>query len=79
MLSCREITELVTEYVEGRLPLHDRLRFGLHIGTCRHCRTYLRQTRLTARVLSRLPEPRLPQHVENGLLRRFDSWNISRG
>ena len=79
MLSCREITELVTEYVEGALSLTDRLRFQLHIGMCRHCRAYLRQMKLTAKALGYLPEPELPPEVEGELLRRFEGWKASRG
>lgn len=79
MLSCKEITQLVTEYVEGTLPLRDRIRFQLHIGMCRHCRAYLRQMRLTAKTLGYLPEPELPPDVESELLSRFETWKASRG
>ncbi len=74
MLSCREITELVTDYAEGALGLGDRLRFQLHLGLCRHCRTYVRQLRATARALGRLPEPELPPALRDELLRRFEGW-----
>ncbi len=79
MLSCKEVTQLVTEYVEGALSLRDRLRFQLHVGMCRHCRAYLRQMKLTARTLGYLPEPELPPRIEEELLRRFESWKSSRG
>jgi len=79
MMSCREITQLVTAYVEGALPLRDRLRFQLHIGMCRHCRAYLRQMKLTAKTLGYLPEPELPPEVERELLARFENWKASRG
>lgn len=79
MLSCKQITELVTEYAEGELRLLDRLRFQLHLGLCRHCRAYVRQMKLTARTLGRLPEPELPPDLEQELLRRFESWKGSRG
>jgi anti-sigma factor RsiW len=79
MMSCREVTELVTAYAEGALSLRDRLRFQLHVGMCRHCRAYLRQMRLTAKALGHLPEPELPPEIERELLRRFESWKGSRG
>jgi len=74
MLTCKQITELVTDYVEGDLSLLDRLRFQLHLGMCRHCRAYVRQMKLTAKALRRLPAPELPSRVEQELLRRFESW-----
>lgn len=77
-MTCREITKLVTDYVEGALTLGDRLRFQLHIGMCRRCREYLRQMKLTAASLGRLPKPELPADVEEELLRRFDRWERAR-
>ncbi len=74
MLACREVTELVTDYVEGRLSRWDRLRFQLHIGMCRHCREYLRQMRATQRLLSNLPAPPPPPDVEAELVERFKNW-----
>lgn len=41
----RALTELVTDYLEGRLALRDRLRFRMHLATCRHCRAYIKQVR----------------------------------
>jgi len=79
VLNCKEITQLVTDYVEGALSLRDRLRFQLHIGMCRHCRAYLRQMKLTAKTLGYLPEPELPPDVEGELLARFETWKASRG
>jgi anti-sigma factor RsiW len=74
MLSCQEVTELVTAYVEGQLSRWDRLRFQLHLGTCRHCRRYLRQLRTAQRAVARLPAPPMPEDVKEELLRRFDRW-----
>lgn len=78
MMSCREITELVTAYAEGQLRLADRIRFTMHIGMCRHCRRYVRQLRATAKALGKLPPPEIPADLEAELLRRFDGWKASR-
>ncbi len=74
MLSCREVTELVTDFVEGRLSWWDRLRFQLHLGMCRHCREYLRQMKTTQRLLGSLPPQPPPPEIEAELLRRFQDW-----
>ncbi len=78
MPTCKQVTELVTAYAEGRLGLVDRLRFRLHIAACPPCRTYVRQLRATARALGKLPEPELPPELEAELLRRFDGWRPRR-
>jgi predicted anti-sigma-YlaC factor YlaD len=74
MMTCREVTELVTAYLERRLSLRDRVRFQLHIGMCRHCRRYLRQMRLTVQTVGQLPREPLPDPLREELLRRFRDW-----
>lgn len=78
MLTCKEITDLVTEYAEGNLSFMDRIRFQLHIGMCRNCRRYVRQVKATADALGLLPPPEMPPELEVELLRRFESWKSSR-
>jgi len=74
MLVCRDVTELVTDFVEGRMSFWDRARFQLHLGMCRHCREYVRQMRTTSRLLGESsPEPP-PPDVEAELLHRFKDW-----
>jgi hypothetical protein len=78
MLSCRDITELVTEYLEGRMSFGRRMKFHMHVGMCRHCREYLRQMKLTIKTLRRLPaddeRPAMPAEVERDLVERFQNW-----
>ncbi len=74
MLTCKQITELVSDYVEKRLPLWDRMRFEMHVGMCKHCREYLRQMKLTVRALGEIPAEPPPPEVRDELLRRFRDW-----
>ena len=46
-LVCRELVELVTEYLAGTLPAHDRARFDAHVADCPPCTAYLAQMRTT--------------------------------
>ncbi len=78
MLTCKEITELVTDYAEGNLSFMDRVRFQMHIGMCRNCRRYVRQVKATASALGLLPPPEVPPDLEQELLRRFESWKNTR-
>lgn len=73
MLTCRQMTDLVTEYIEGTMPLAQRLRFQLHVGLCRRCRRYLSQMRMTIRSL-RLLRPAVIPEPPVELLRRFRAW-----
>lgn len=74
MLSCKQLTELVTAYLEHKMSLGERLRFQLHLGMCKHCRAYLRQMKQTIETLGRLPVEQIPDGVRGELLHRFKSW-----
>ncbi len=76
MLTCQELVALVTDYLEGKLPMTERLRFQLHIGLCGHCRAYLQQMELTVEVLGKLPATpqELPSTTRDAMLAKFRSW-----
>jgi len=74
MLSCQEITELVTDYLEGAMTTEERLRFEKHVGLCRHCRAYLNQMRDTADMLKKLSDEPVPDEVMDELKERFRDW-----
>lgn len=74
MLTCRELTDLVTDYLEGRQTFVERLRFQMHVGMCRHCRAYLQQVKQTIRALGELPPEPIPPDVQQALLERFRDW-----
>lgn len=71
MLTCQQLTEIVTDYLEGRMSLFQRLRVEMHLGMCRHCRAYLKQMKATVRTLGRLPDEPMPEDVKAELLERF--------
>lgn len=74
MLTCRELTELVDDYIDGRLGLWERAKFQMHVGMCDACRQYLAQLRATREAVTRLPEPEMPEAVRDEMLERFRSW-----
>lgn len=47
MLTCSEVTALVTDYLERQLPLRDRLRMWMHIKMCASCDRYVAQVRVS--------------------------------
>ena len=74
MLTCKELTEVITDYLEGRMSFIDRVRFRAHIGMCRDCRTYLDQMKQTVRTMGKLPPEKIPPEVQTQLLERFRDW-----
>jgi anti-sigma factor (TIGR02949 family) len=73
-LSCRELVELVTEYLEGTLPPGERDRFEAHLANCPHCGRYLDQMGQTIRALGRLSEEVVAPEAREALLERFRDW-----
>jgi anti-sigma factor RsiW len=73
-LSCREMVELVTDYLEGALSEVERARFDAHIGGCDGCTAYLEQMRTTVRLTGRLTREQIPAESLEALLRAFRGW-----
>lgn len=73
-LTCQELVELVTEYLEDTLPPETRARFDAHLRTCRGCSAYLNQMRRTIDVLGTLCEDDLAATPRDELLNAFRTW-----
>ena len=73
-LTCRELVELVTEYLEATLPAPERTRFDEHLAGCPSCATYLEQMRQTIRAVGTLREAHVPAAAKDDLLRVFRDW-----
>ncbi len=73
-LSCRELVELVTDYLEDALPVELRSRFETHLDACVGCRTYLDQMRRTLQLLGRLDERSIAPEQRERLLSAFRGW-----
>jgi anti-sigma factor RsiW len=74
-LTCKELVEVVTDYLEDRLPPPENTRFELHVCTCTGCRVHLAHMRSLVRAAGRLADRDLPPAVRGDLLRTFRSWN----
>ena len=73
-LECREVVEVVTDYLEGAMPPGERLRFDHHLALCEGCQTYLEQIRTVIRVAGRPAVDAVPPETMAGLLRAFRDW-----
>jgi anti-sigma factor RsiW len=78
-LTCRELVELVTDYLEGELLDDERMRFEDHLARCAGCRRFLDQMRLTIAAVGHLREDDLSPVVRDDLLSVFRTWKQTRG
>ena len=76
-LVCKEVVELVTDYLEGALSRRDRKRFERHIAGCEACTAYLASMRRTIATTGRLTEEQIPAHVRDELVAAFRDWRAS--
>jgi anti-sigma factor RsiW len=72
---CRELVELVTDYLEDRLPSEQRLRFEEHIAICPACTAYLDQMRLTIFVTGALRAEDLDPQARDAMLAVFREFH----
>jgi hypothetical protein len=77
-MNCKEVVKLVTDYLEGNLPLYDHIRFEDHLRKCPGCELYLDQMRQTVRTLGRLTEDSVPAAAKAALLVTFRNWQHTR-
>ena len=73
-MSCRELVEVVTDYLEGKLPERDRARLEAHVAECPYCEEYIAQMRETIEALGELPPESLDAARERELLEAFRGW-----
>lgn len=76
-LTCRELVELVTDYLDGALSEVDRARFEEHLAVCEACVHYFGQIRRTVRLLGRLHESDLSPAARDELLAAFRTWKTT--
>ncbi len=73
-ITCRELVELVSDYIDGALPPADFARFEKHLGICEACVTYVDQIRITVGASGRLTEEQLDPEARDELLGVFRDW-----
>ena len=77
-MTCRELVELLTDYLEGALPAAEHADLEAHLAECPGCAEYLAQMRLTVRLSGRLGEaPMLPRD-QRRLIHTFRDWKRGR-
>lgn len=73
-LTCREMVELVTEYLEGAMSPRDHAIFEAHLAVCPGCSAYFEQMRQTIRLAGKLTEGSIDPQARDTLLSVFRNW-----
>jgi anti-sigma factor RsiW len=78
-MTCRQVVELMTDYIEGLLSASDRARFEEHLAGCDGCTAYLAQLRVARRLVGRLADEPIPPALQRDLMEAFRDWKSHRG
>jgi predicted anti-sigma-YlaC factor YlaD len=76
-LTCAELVELVSDYIEGALEPHDAARFEEHLTMCSGCANYLDQVRTTIALTGRLRVDDLAPEARAELVDTFRGWRAT--
>lgn len=77
-MTCKEVVEVITDYLEGAMGEADRVRFEAHLGECSYCQSYLDQMRGTIEALGGLREQSIPAESRDELIAAFRGWRERR-
>lgn len=76
-LTCAEVVELVTDYLDGVLDAETESRFLAHTAECDGCERYLEQFRETIRLAGSLTPEAIDPVTRDRLLAAFRGWSRS--
>jgi anti-sigma factor RsiW len=76
-ISCQEVVELVTDYVEGALEPDETSLFEQHLNFCDGCVWYVDQMRTTISTVGRVDEDEVPPEARDRLMAVFRDWKRS--
>jgi anti-sigma factor RsiW len=73
-ITCSELVETITNYLENRMSRSERAKFEAHLATCAGCRNYLAQMRRTIQTTGQLREENISPGAKTELLKVFRAW-----
>jgi anti-sigma factor RsiW len=76
-ISCQQLVELVTGYLDGALPTGETALFEQHLNFCEGCVWYVEQMRGTVQVTGRVAGDDIPAPDRDRLLAAFRGWRTS--
>ena len=76
-LTCRELVDLVTDYLDHRLEVEQHVQFEQHLVLCTGCQHHLDQMHGTLRVLRAVPDDELRPEALGVLMHAFRDWRAA--
>jgi anti-sigma factor RsiW len=76
-LSCQEVVELVTDYLDGALAADKAALFEQHLNFCEGCVWYLDEIKTTIETVGEVREEDIPVEAKDRLMTAFRNWRGS--
>jgi anti-sigma factor RsiW len=76
-LSCQEVVELVTDYLDEALPADEAALVEQHLNFCEGCVRYVEQIRATAAAVGEVREEDIAPEAKDRLMAAFRNWSGS--
>jgi anti-sigma factor (TIGR02949 family) len=73
-VTCQEVVELVTAYLDGALAPDQTTLFEQHLNFCDGCITYVDQIRVTVATVGRASQEDVPAEARDRLMAAFRDW-----
>jgi predicted anti-sigma-YlaC factor YlaD len=75
-ISCQEVVEVITDYLEGKLSPEDVAIFDAHLALCDGCQFYLDQMRITIATVGHVEEEAVPAELRDAVLAAFRNRRV---
>ena len=75
-ISCQEVVEVITDYLEGTLSPEDVAIFEAHLAICDGCQFYLDQIRITIAAVGRVEDEEVPAELRDTVLAAFRNRRV---
>lgn len=73
-ITCREVVELVSDYLERAMTVRETALFEQHLLTCDGCVSYVDQLQHTINAVGRISEEDVPADAREKLMNAFREW-----
>ena len=72
MLSCRQIVEQSSQYLDHEMSFSHRLHYRIHLLMCRHCRRFTQQFKAAAAMTKQLETAPVTADQIDAMKQRID-------
>ena len=78
-MACKELIDVLSDYLDGSLPPDDRRRLEVHLDECAYCINYVMQMKDTIDAMGGVSLESLAPEKQGEVLEAFRGWQDRNG